>query len=323
VSDFDSPWKEALDLYFESFLAFFFPQAHIDIDWSRDSEALEKELQQVIREAALGPHRADKLVKVWLHDGEEAWILIHVEVQSQEEAEFPRRMFTYNTRIFDLYNHTVVSFAVLGDDRASWRPDRFGYARWGCEVGIRFPVVKLLDYAADVPGLEANPNPFAAMVLAHLKTRETHHDPDTRCVWKIRLIKGLYERGLSKENVRDLFRMIDWMMDLPEAQYQRFWQEMQQYEKEKHVPYITSVERHGMERGKREGLLEGKREGLVEGKREGLLEGITSCLKLRFGAEGVQLLPAIQSLSEVDRLQAILRALETAADLDEVRRLCA
>ena len=78
---------------------------------------------------------------------------------------------------------------------ASWRPDRFGYGRWGCEVGIRFPVVKLLDYAADVPGLEANPNPFAAVVLAHLKTRETRQDPEARCVWKIRLIKGLYERG--------------------------------------------------------------------------------------------------------------------------------
>ena len=192
MSDYDSPWREALDLYFEPFLAFFFPQAHADIDWTRGHETLETELQQVIREAALGRQRADKLVKVWLRDGQEAWILVHVEVQSQEETEFPRRMFTYNTRIFDLYNRTVVSFAVLGDDRANWRPDRFGYGRWGCEVGIRFPVVKLLDYAADVPGLEADPNPFAAVVLAHLKTRETRQDPEARCVWKIRLIKGLY-----------------------------------------------------------------------------------------------------------------------------------
>jgi hypothetical protein len=62
VSDYDSPWKEALDLYFERFLAFFFPQAHADIDWARGHETLETELQQVVREAALGPQRADKLV---------------------------------------------------------------------------------------------------------------------------------------------------------------------------------------------------------------------------------------------------------------------
>ena len=60
-------------------------------------------------------------------------------------------------------------------------------------------MVKLLDYAADVPALETNPNPFAAVVLAHLKTRETRQDPDARCLWKVRLIKGLYERGLSKQ----------------------------------------------------------------------------------------------------------------------------
>jgi hypothetical protein len=311
VTDYDSPWKEALELYFERFLAFFFPHAHADIDWARAYETLETELQQVIREAALGRQRADKLVKVWLRDGEEAWILIHVEVQSQEEAEFPRRMFTYNTRIFDLYNRTVVSLAVLGDDRANWRPNEFGYGRWCCEVGIRFPVVKLLHYAADVPGLEANPNPFAAVVLAHLKTRETRHDADTRRVWKIRLIKSLYERGLSKQHVGALFRIIDWMMDLPKEETWQFWQELEQYEKEKHVPYITSVERLGMERGKR------------EGKREGLLEGIRLGLKLRFGAEGTQLLPAIQSLDDVDRLQTILEAIETAPDLGEIRRLSA
>ena len=33
--DFDGPWKSALDTYLADFLAFFFPQAHADIDWSR------------------------------------------------------------------------------------------------------------------------------------------------------------------------------------------------------------------------------------------------------------------------------------------------
>ena len=34
---------------------------------------------------------------------------------------------------------------------------------------------------------------------------------------KIQLIKGLYERGWAADEVRRLFRVIDWMMDLPEA----------------------------------------------------------------------------------------------------------
>ena len=63
--------------------------------------------------------------------------------------------------------------AVLGDDRANWRPDHFGYDLWGCRVSFQFPIVKLLDYAPQVAALESHPNPFAAVVLAHLKTRET------------------------------------------------------------------------------------------------------------------------------------------------------
>ena len=35
MADYDSPWKEALDVFFEAFLELFFPQAHADIDWNR------------------------------------------------------------------------------------------------------------------------------------------------------------------------------------------------------------------------------------------------------------------------------------------------
>jgi hypothetical protein len=117
LSDYDSPWKEALDIYFERFLAFFFPQAHAAFDWSRGYEPLDKELQQIVREAELGRREVDKLVRVWRADGDEAWVLIHVEVQSQEQAEFPRRMYVYNYRLFDRYNRVVASLAVLSDER--------------------------------------------------------------------------------------------------------------------------------------------------------------------------------------------------------------
>jgi hypothetical protein len=52
-TDYDSPWKEALELYFPEFLALCFPEAHSEIDWARGYEFLDKELQQVVREAEL------------------------------------------------------------------------------------------------------------------------------------------------------------------------------------------------------------------------------------------------------------------------------
>jgi hypothetical protein len=93
-ANYDSPWKEALENYFEAFLAFFFPQAHSDINWEYGYEFLDQELQQVVREAELGKRFVDKLVKVWRHNGEETWVLIHVEIQSQVDNEFTKRMYT-------------------------------------------------------------------------------------------------------------------------------------------------------------------------------------------------------------------------------------
>ena len=63
-SDYDSPWKEAIERYFEPFMAFFFPQAHAEMDWAKGSEFLDKELQQVVRDAETERKYVDKLVKV-------------------------------------------------------------------------------------------------------------------------------------------------------------------------------------------------------------------------------------------------------------------
>src|SRR5262245_12470271 len=91
-SDLDSPWKDALETYFQEFVAFFFPQVHAAIDWARGYEFLDKELQQVVRDAELGRRFADKLVKVWRKSGTEQWVLIHIEVQGQPEVDFGKRM---------------------------------------------------------------------------------------------------------------------------------------------------------------------------------------------------------------------------------------
>jgi hypothetical protein len=91
--------------------------------------------------------------------------------------------------------------------------------------------------------LEASDNPFALVTRAHLATLQTRHDPASRHQGKVRLIRELYDRGMSREDVLQLFRIIDWMMDLPQALEQLFRQEAEQIEQERHMAYITSVER--------------------------------------------------------------------------------
>ncbi len=297
MTDYDSPWKEALDQCFEPFMAFFFPEAHAEIDWGREYELLDKELQQIAPEAEMGRRAVDKLVKVWLRNGDERWVLIHVEVQVSEEGGFPKRMYVYNYRVFDKYNREVVSLAVLADENPSWRPCESGYSLWGFSTNTRFPVVKLLDYAPRWQELEIDPNPFAMFVLAHLKTLETQRDPDQRRVWKVRLVKGLYDRGLSAADVRGLFRFVDWLLDLPKDLERSYWQEVCEYAEDKHMPYITTPERIGMEKAR--------------------LEDIELGLEARFGAKGLELLPKIRRIEDGETLKTLLRALWTGSSFEE------
>ena len=174
---------------------------------------------------------------------------------------------------------------------------------------MEFPVVKLLDYADRVAELEAERNPFAAVVLAHLKTVETRREPARRRDWKIRLVKSLFDRGLSAEEIRQLFRLIDWLMELPREFEEEFQEQIHRFEEERQMPYVTAIERMAMEKG------------LERGELSALKRGIEVALQLKFGTDGLQLLPLVREVERVEVLRAVQDSIRTAGALDEVRRL--
>lgn len=110
----------------------------------------------------------------------------------------------------------------------------------------------MIDYAGTIDELEKSTNPFAFVILAHLMTMQTANDLEDRCQWKMRLLRPTYERGMSPEDVRKLFRVLAWMMQLPEDLQLQFRDQLEQYGQEKKMPYITSIERIGMEKGRKE-----------------------------------------------------------------------
>jgi len=292
-----------LERYLADFLAFFFPEAHAEIDWHRGYTFLDKELQQVARDAALGRRLADKLVQVWRRGGQETWVLVHIEVQSQEERAFAPRMFVYHYRLLDRYDRQVVSLAVLGDEQASWRPDQFATALWGCAVQFTFPVVKLLDYRALQAELEASRNPFATVVLAHLAALETRGDMARRGLAKLDLTRRLYERGYYRQEVLDLYRFIDWLLQLPEELEAQVWHQILKYEEAQNLAYISTAERMGHQKG----------------LREGLMAGLELALELKFGRAGLDLVPELRQIEDPAVLQAVAERLKTANVPDELR----
>ncbi|NEX23669.1 DUF4351 domain-containing protein [Thiorhodococcus mannitoliphagus] len=249
-SDYDSPWKEALERYFPEFLGLLFPAIHAEIDWTAPYRSLDNELQQITGDADSGRRYADKLLDVRTRDGRETWVLVHVEVQSDAHAVFPKRMFRYNYRIRDRYDRSVVSLAVLSDSNQRFRPVRYEDGRWGCRIAFEFPMVKLLDYAEPDrwAALEASDNVFALVVMAQIRAKVTD-DAETLKGWKFRLIRLMYERGYERALILELFRLIDWMIRLPAGLEADFRQELYAYEEQQRMPYVTTVEQAGIQRG--------------------------------------------------------------------------
>ena len=92
-------------------------------------------------------------------------------------------------------------------------------------------------------------------------------------------------------------------MSLPKGLDESFSRDLALLQQEKRMPYITSIERIGMEKG--------------------LLEGIAISLEAKFGDAGLKLMPEIRAIEELDKLRQVLRATHTVTTLEELRRIWA
>ncbi len=293
TDEYDSPWKGILDKYFQEFMELLFPEAAAQIDWGKGYENLDKEFQQIVRDAEVGKRLADKLVKVWLIGGQEMVVYVHTEIQGSPDKDFEHRMYTYHYRIFDRYDGHVVSLAVLADEGNAWNPSLFKTNLWGCRLQFEFPVVKLNHFRNDESWkqLEASNNPLARVIMAHLKTQDTRKDNQDRKQWKMALTRSLYNGGFTRQQILDIYWFIDWVMHLPTEIAEQFDRELQDFEKEKKMTYVTTMERRGIEKG----------------RQEELREDIKDVLDERFGECSYAIIEALSMLEDVTQLRALHR----------------
>ncbi len=300
-NEYDHPWKEALERALADFFALLFPDIGAQLDFSVPPRFLDPELSQIAPDAPVGPLHADRLVSVKALSGEERWVYIHIEVQSQKDNAFEERMFGYHARIWDRFRRPITSLAVLGDTQPEWRPDQFYMEQFGCETRFRFPVVKLLDL--DVERLlEAAPtNLFTVVVAAHRAAQGTKGNERLRAT--VNLAKRLYGMGLTTEEVKERLRFLEWVIGLTAEQELSYRSQLEAYEETK-MPYVLSFERVGIEKGLEEGL----KKGLEQGRQDAALTLCLRQLRRKIGAVSEAQEEALRSLP-VERLEALADAL--------------
>ena len=311
----DSFWKEVLEKLFKEFLQFFFPKIHRDIDFGKGYQFLDKEFQQISRKANKGKKIVDKLVKVYLKNGREKWLLIHIEIQGQKDVSFAERMFTYYYRIFDKYKRDVVSLALLTDTNRLYRPQEYTreFKDWEFSLRFKFPLVKIIDYINYEFEKEYEKNVFAIVAHAFLKTMETEGDDSERFRWKRQFVLRLYDLGLAQETIYNLYQFIEWIMALSEPLEEKLLTELVKIEEKEKMGYITYAERKWKK--------EGKREGKIEGKIEGLQKAVESVLEVKFGSVEADILSALSQIKSVDKLESLLHQAKLTKSQEDLKKI--
>jgi len=272
----DTAWKEVLETYFKDCIDYCLPDLSKLINWQRSWTSLDKELQAITKDTQSGRRLLDKLFKVYLQDGQEQWILIHIEVQGKPDENFAQRMFTYGYRIYDKYQKPIVSCAILTDDNKTWRPNRFQIGLAGSYLSSEFLIIKLIDYKGKKSQLESSNNPFASVILVQLAALDLKSKPnEERKQVKFVLTRRLYEKGFNKREVCNLYKFIDWLIGLPQPLELEYLNKVYDLEEAKKMPYISSAERFGMEKGREEGLEKVARHLLKEGAKPAYIKKIT------------------------------------------------
>ncbi|MEZ6141078.1 MAG: hypothetical protein R3B84_10955 [Zavarzinella sp.] len=305
--EFDSPWKETLENYLPDIFEILFPEAHATFDWSQGYDSLNSELPTLLPDSESGLLRADGLYQ--LADSDEtggiSWVFVHFEVQAQQDAQFPRRMFDYFKRIQDKYGDQVSSYAILADNNPNWRPSSYQYRNRRTRSTFEYDSVKLLDYAHRLDDLTTHRSPVGLVVAASIRSLLTHGNAELRFADKCRLIRQLFERKLADDEVWNIMRLLDWLLKLPDELREEFNELRIELFQEYQMPFVTSFEEIAQEKGMKEGIKLGEERGTNFGRRIGQIQAFEEVLSL-------PITPAEELLAKpLDELDRMISELKT------------
>ena len=209
---FDLLWKDAIDDFFPYFMLFFMPNLYKDIDWATEPVSLEQELHEIIQSEIPDSkiRETDKLVKVFLKDGTDRILFIHIEIQSFFEKDFAERMYTYCRLIIRRYNlKYITALAIFTGKKTPRKYNRYEWDCYGTNMTYKYNAYKVA--AQNVTDLEQSDNPFALVVLSNLLTINTKNEYEKRFQFKRKLYELLKSRGY---NTRMFGKLLLFMRDL-------------------------------------------------------------------------------------------------------------
>ncbi|WP_208872537.1 hypothetical protein [Fretibacterium fastidiosum] len=294
------------------------PDLARDLDEKRDVVFLDKELRRLARFTQRseggepdGNRFVDLLANVPLRTQEDAWVLLHVEVQGRGGNEdFPLRMHRYRGLLEGRYRRHVSALALLIEPLSEAQScGVYSWEGYGTRVKYEFPVFKL--YEGDEEALKASDNPFDWAHLAGLRAWKSRASEPRKLSYLKEMLKLLDERGWPHSDKAQLLVFMEGVIHLTEDESSREYEEWEntlEEAKEAGRMYVSIMERKGIEKGRIEGIQLGEARGIKLGEARGIQLGRTETAQnlLRMGLDLTKIAEATGL--PLDELQSLKNA---------------
>ena len=319
MGKYDSAWKDIIKAHLKEFLVFYFPQVAEVIDFSVPPVFLEKELEKLAPENKNPGRLADLLIEQRALSGEEYILYTHVEIQGQKNLRFAERLFQYAYRIYDRFGMFPITLVVLTDSDPQFYPSSFEIKKHGRYLRVDFQVAKLLYLTRATTSPEHRGNPFAFVTKAHMEVQRRSGNAKEGLKYELKkeLALHLYQAGFKPTYIRSLLLFLDWLLQLPRELEWKLMGEITDKTGGKSMPYVTSWERMGIEKGIEQGIEKGKKEGEQIGRLEEKQEVLMRQLERKFCLTSKER-DRIRSTIDAEKLDSALDVILSANTKEEV-----
>ena len=223
--DYDGIWKDFTREFWRDVLCDFMPELYVAADLEREAEQLEKELHDILAdldtEAEKTPKRyVDNLLKIYLKDSSEEWVLLHIEIQGRGRGNISLRMFRYHCLILTHYGRHPAAMAILTAKRPKkeGEPGKYTAELFGTLVEYTYRVIKAYEFKDE--GLKARNTKPALFIYALKKSAEHRRSDREKLEYMKEIIRLAAKQGMNIRERRMFMIFVERSMKLKNKELQ-------------------------------------------------------------------------------------------------------
>ena len=272
--DFDGIWKDFALFFWRDILHDFIPALYDMADLEREAESLDKELHEIIESDTEKENRksskryVDCLLKIYLRNGSEEWVLLHIEIQGRGGEMISLRMFRYHCLIFLRHKRHPASIAILTAKRPKkeGEPGKYNADMFGTKIEYKYHTVKAYEY--DDEELLASESPVKLFIYSVKVAAKYRKSNEQKFEYMRKILRVLVDKGWDARQRRIFIMYLEQVMHLSGKEYRiRFREEADTLLEGKKMRYKTVTEEI-FEEGITQGITQGIAHGIEKGREE-------------------------------------------------------